>query len=126
MGELIIHIDQATGSVLKVQQKLDDKQKEMLANSPDEFVEQQKETNLITEEQEQEIQSCIQEQIEGGVVTLPPLGNIDHGDDEEVGKLLKHRDRFEKIENFPLELWKLRGRTICSINVGGIIRKCYH
>ena len=126
MGELIIHIDQATGEVLKVQQKLDDKQKEMLAKSPEEFVKRQKETDLVTEEQEQEIQSCIQEQIKNGVVTLPPLGNIDQGDDEEVGKLLKHKDRFEEFVNFPVELWKLRSRTICSIKIHGVIHRCYH
>lgn len=125
MGELIIHIDQETGAVLKVRQKLDDKQKKVLEKSPKEFIRLQKETGLITEEQEQEIQNRIEEQIESGVVTLPPLGNLYHGDPKVVRKLLEHRDTFQRIVNLPVELWQKKGNTICTIIVGGVPRKCH-
>lgn len=105
MGELIVHIDQKSGAVLKVQQKLDREQRETLHGKKCEFS---------------------QEQIERGVVDLPALGNLYHGSSEEVLELLKHRDTFQRFVQLPVELWEKDGNTVCTIVIGGVPYRCVH
>ena len=105
MGELIIHIDQESGAVLKVEQKLDDAQKEALLNDQKTFS---------------------REQIDQGIVPLRPIGNLYHGSPSKRLRLKEHRDGFQRIMTLPVELWEKKGNTICSINCGGVIYRCYH
>ena len=105
MGELIIHIDQKSGAVLRVEQKLDDAQKEALLSDQKTFS---------------------REQIDHGIVTLRPRGNLYHGSPSKILRLKEHRDGFQRIVALPVELWEKEGNTICSINCGGVIYRCFH
>lgn len=105
MGELIIHIDQTSGKVLKVQQKLDSNQQESLLKDQ---------------------QGCTKEEIEKGIVTLSPMGNIYWDNSEEIIEIKKHRDTFDRIVSLPVELWEKKDNTVCTIVIGGVAHKCYH
>lgn len=105
MGELIIHIDQESGAVLKVLQKLDEAQKKTLSSDPKGYP---------------------ADEITSGIIELQPAGSLYHQPPSKILDLKEHRDKFQRIVPFPVELWEIKGNTICTINLGGVIYQCVH
>lgn len=135
MGELIIHIDQASGAVLKVAQKFDHKDKKV-------FLEKQKKdvsfgiASMIDELKQQtvadlqavegKIKEWLHSHEEDCIVTLPPIGNLYRDDTKIVNAILKHRDTFHRFIPLPVELWEKKGQSVCSMVCGGVLTVCIH
>ena len=83
MGEIIVRIDQKSGAVIKVEQKMDNDR----------------------------------------VITLDPSPNLFLGTPKEVAEIKAHRDSFDRIVQVPLELWEIKGRSICTIVIGGLSKE---
>jgi len=142
MGELIIHIDQETGAILRVEQKLDAKHKKVFSEKPEkevsfnmlrltdqmgyQRVEKLRERVEKLRELEQEISKWCRTDEPERIVTLEPIGNLFHDDPKVVRALLEHRDTFQRFVPLPVELWERRQNTVCSINCAGVIFECYH
>jgi hypothetical protein len=144
MGELIIHIDQESGAVIKAAQILDSTVKEILetkiASNPT-YLDDLIPTIIIEELERSDPDAAAQWEadklkinewlsIDGEcislTVTLPPLGNLFRSAPSLVEELLKIRDEFQRFIPLPVELWEKPGNTVCTINVGGVIHRCVH
>lgn len=142
MGELIIHIDQETGTVLRVEQKLDAKDKRIFSEKSRNEVsfnmlrlaEQvhyqrveklQKRVQRLRDIEKEISQWCCTKDPEY-IVTLEPLGNLFHDDPEVVKAILEHRDTFQRFVSLPVELWEKRGNTVCTVDCAGVPYECYH
>jgi hypothetical protein len=139
MGELIIHIDQHSGAVLKVEQTLTKEDKEALLKKE----ENKEETFILSKikktledlyperakknkEVDQKFVTWLESTDESFTVELPPLGDP-YNDDPELVKWLKaHKYTFDRIVTLPVELWERKGNTICTVNIGGVARRCRH
>lgn len=135
MGELIIHIDQESGAVVKVEQKLDAKVKKALLEKQDKDIPLGL-ANIIDATKQHIVAKCqtaeriISEWLcskeEECVVTLDPIGNLYLDDPKTVNALLMHRDTFHRFIPLPVELWEIRNNTVCSMICGGALYVCYH
>ena len=144
MGELIIRIDQETGAVLKVAQKLDSNVRKILKDKlsiEPEYLDKLISINIRKElersdpdaaRQLEATMSKIKEWLDQGeqcdsiTVTLPPLGNLYNSKPFLVKELLEIRDRFERFVPLPLELWQKKGNTVCKMECGGVTHVCVH
>ena len=142
MGELIIRIDQATGAVLQVEQKLNSNDKEVLSKKigkeplfnmlrmADQKDYQRVERLSEKLEKLREIEKVILHWCRSDerelVIPLVVLGNLYHSDPKVVRKLLEHRDTFKRFIPLPIELWERPGNTVCTMNCAGVIIECCH
>jgi hypothetical protein len=142
MGELIIHIDQETGAILRVEQKLDKKHRKVfLEKSEDEVsfnmlklatkpgyerVEKLRRRAEKLRVLEQEISEWCRTDEPERIVTLEPIGNLFHDDPKVVRALLEHRDTFKRFVPMLIELWEKPGKSVCSMSCSGVIFECYH
>jgi hypothetical protein len=140
MGELIIHIDQDSGAVTKVVQTFKDKEAIMQNFDCGQYEEENeillKISNVLKELDPErykrnklvyeEIKEWLKSNDELLSLKLPPLGDI-YNDHPAIVRLLKAwRDRFDRIIPVPVELWEIADNTVCTVRVGGTIRRCIH
>lgn len=135
MGELIIHIDQESGAVTKVEQKLDANDKDVLSEKQKMDVsfsmataigESERQTMAGLQAAERKISEWLCSYEENCIVTLPPVGNLYQSSPKIVNVILKHRDTFHRHIPLPVELWEKKGRSVCSIIIGGVLHVCYN
>ena len=135
MGELIIHIDQESGAVVKVEQKLYSKEKKALQEKQDKampvslanIIDVVKQ-HIVAEFQatERKISEWLCSKEEECTMTLHPMGNLYLDDPQTVNAILKHRDTFDRFIPLPVELWEVRNNTVCSMICGGALYVCNH
>jgi hypothetical protein len=142
MGEVFIHIDQETGAILRVEQKLDAKHRKVFSEKTKgevsfnmlrladqmgyERVEKLRGRAEKLRVLEQEISEWCRTDEPERIVTLEPIGNLFHDDPKVVSALLEHRDTFQRFIPMLIELWEKPEESVCSINCSGVIFECYH
>ncbi len=139
MGELIIHIDQESGAVVHVYQKLFYDDKIALRNKTEDEEEKQLLKDILAELREsnptaadenervdEEIQQWLELKDDTITVELPIIGDLYNSSRRLVRLLKKFRDKFDRIVSVPVEIWEKSGNTVCSAKIGGSLRRCRH
>ncbi len=60
------------------------------------------------------------------VIDLESAGDLFSDKREKALELREWRDTFNRHISVPLELWEIKGNTICSVRIGGRVYKCRH